>query len=346
MVWQNSRLESLCEVFTDGDWIETKHQSSGGIRLIQTGNVGEGLFKNRRDKSRFISEKTFSTLNCNEIYQGDCLVSRLPDPVGRSCIIPECEDRLITAVDCTILRFYKDKLLSEFFNYYSQSNTYLSAVESQTSGATRKRISRKNLGCVNIPHPLIPEQKRIVAILDKAFADIDRARAITEQNLKNARELFDSYLNQRLAHVCSQAPIQTLACITELIVDCEHKTAPTQPEGFPSIRTPNIGKGELILENVKRVSKETYDNWTKREVPLSGDLILAREAPAGNVAVIPNGQFVCLGQRTVLIRPIDKLLLLGIFFVTSDKSKETISSITRRNSTAHKYEGYSSTTNS
>ncbi len=44
--------------------------------------------------------------------------------------------------------------------------------------------------------PLIPEQKRIVAILDQAFADIEQARAKTEQNLKNARELFESYLQQ------------------------------------------------------------------------------------------------------------------------------------------------------
>jgi len=156
--------------------------------------------------------------------------------------------------------------------------------------------------------PPIPEQKRIVAILDQVFADIEQARAKTEQNLKNARELFGSCLNGRLIAICSRTPTQTLSCITELVVDCEHKTAPTQEKGFPSIRTPNIGKGELILDNVKRVSKETYDLWTKRSIPQPRDLILAREAPAGNVGVIPDGQQVCLGQRTVLIRPIKDIV--------------------------------------
>ncbi|MEG3876672.1 restriction endonuclease subunit S [Microcoleus sp. herbarium7] len=101
----------------------------------------------------------------------------------------------------------------------------------------------------------------------------------------------------------AQIKTKTLNDICELIVDCEHKTAPTQVKGYPSIRTPNIGRGRLILDNVNRVSEETYKAWTKRAIPQADDLILAREAPIGNVAIIPNNLKVCLGQRTVLIRP-------------------------------------------
>ena len=100
----------------------------------------------------------------------------------------------------------------------------------------------------------------------------------------------------------TQIKTKTLNDVCELIVDCEHKTAPIQAIGYPSIRTPNIGKGRLILDNVNRVSEETYKAWTKRAIPQAGDLILAREAPIGNVAIIPNNVKVCLGQRTVLIR--------------------------------------------
>lgn len=91
--------------------------------------------------------------------------------------------------------------------------------------------------------------------------------------------------------------------VCELIIDCEHKTAPTQEAGYPSIRTPNIGRGRFILEGVNRVSEETYQLWTRRAVPQPGDLIMAREAPVGNVAMIPPGLQPCLGQRTLLIRP-------------------------------------------
>jgi type I restriction enzyme, S subunit len=95
---------------------------------------------------------------------------------------------------------------------------------------------------------------------------------------------------------------KTLKEVCEIIIDCEHKTAPTQLIGYPSIRTPNIGKGRLILDGVNRVSEETYRQWTQRAIPKTGDLILAREAPIGNVAIIPSNLKVCLGQRTVLIR--------------------------------------------
>jgi type I restriction enzyme S subunit len=96
---------------------------------------------------------------------------------------------------------------------------------------------------------------------------------------------------------------QKLSDICEFIIDCEHKTAPTQVTGYPSIRTPNIGRGRLILDDVNRVSEETYKDWTRRAEPKGGDLILAREAPVGNVAMIPKNIKVCLGQRTVLMRP-------------------------------------------
>ena len=96
---------------------------------------------------------------------------------------------------------------------------------------------------------------------------------------------------------------KTLNDVCEFIVDCLHKTAPTQSEGYPSVRTPNVGRGRLVLENVNRVSDEVYAEWTKRAVPRPGDLILAREAPAGNVAMVREGQTVCLGQRTVHLRP-------------------------------------------
>ena len=69
--------------------------------------------------------------------------------------------------------------------------------------------------------------------------------------------------------------------VCELIVDCPHSTANDEGAGYPLIRTPNVGKGRLILDGVHRVSKQVYDVRNARAVPKAGDLILAREAPAG-----------------------------------------------------------------
>ena len=100
-----------------------------------------------------------------------------------------------------------------------------------------------------------------------------------------------------------------LTQITLLIEDCPHSTAKDEGKGFPLVRTPNIGFGRLNLDGVHRVSKKIYDERNARAVPQANDLIFAREAPAGNIAVIQEGEKVCLGQRTVLLRPITHCVL-------------------------------------
>lgn len=192
--WETKSLADVCALFADGDWVESKDQSSSGIRLIQTGNVGEGIYKDRAEKARYISEATFKRLRCTEIVQGDCLVSRLPDPVGRSCILPNTGERMITAVDCTILRFKPGQILPTFFNLFSQSDDYLNRVSKECTGTTRNRISRTNLGQIQIPIPPLDEQRRIVQKLDEAFAWLAKAKENAEKNLQNARALFESHL--------------------------------------------------------------------------------------------------------------------------------------------------------
>ena len=91
--------------------------------------------------------------------------------------------------------------------------------------------------------------------------------------------------------------------ICELIVDCPHSTAYDEGTGYPLVRTPNIGRGRLIYSGMHRVCEEVYNKRNARAIPQTNDLIFAREATAGNVALIQEGEKVCLGQRTVLIRP-------------------------------------------
>jgi type I restriction enzyme S subunit len=306
MEWPKAQLASLCEVFTDGDWIESKSQSPEGVRLIQTGNVGEGNFKDRRDKSRFISEETFDDLKCCEIFEGDCLVSRLPDPVGRSCILPKSGDRMITAVDCTILRFKKDKLTPEFFNYFSQSLLYLNTVESLTSGATRKRISRKNLGLVEIPTPPIPEQKRIVAILDQAFADIEQARAKTEQNLKNARELFESYLQQVFSQRGEGWVEKKIGDLTALIT----KGSSPKWQGINYVEEPgilfvtseNVGVNQMIYKKTKYV-EEAFNTKGPKSILSKGDVLTnIVGASIGRTAIFDRDDVANINQAVCLMR--------------------------------------------
>jgi type I restriction enzyme, S subunit len=100
--------------------------------------------------------------------------------------------------------------------------------------------------------------------------------------------------------------VPTLNDVCSLIADCEHKTAPEAKPGREfgySIGTPNIRSGRMMLSSAKRVDEETFWSWSTRAVPQKNDIILTREAPAGEAAIVDGTVPVCLGQRTVLLRP-------------------------------------------
>jgi type I restriction enzyme S subunit len=104
---------------------------------------------------------------------------------------------------------------------------------------------------------------------------------------------------------------------SQLLVDCHNKTAPYTDSGIPIIRTTNIREREFRFEGLRYVNEDTYDYWSRRCPPESGDIMFTREAPMGEAAIIPKGVKWCLGQRTMLIRPMheyvsNKFILLAL----------------------------------
>ena len=158
--WVTKKLGDLCDLFTDGDWIESKDQSASGIRLLQTGNVGINAFIDKADKARWISLDTFERLKCEEVFDGDILISRLPEPAGRACIVPKLSHRAITAVDCTIVRTSKS-CDPAFLVQHCSLDSYFETVNNYLGGGTRQRISRSVLGKFFIQTPKFEEQQKI-----------------------------------------------------------------------------------------------------------------------------------------------------------------------------------------
>src|SRR5262245_5187532 len=88
------------------------------------------------------------------------------------------------------------------------------------------------------------------------------------------------------------------------IVDCLNRTAPTVvgPTPYRMIRTTNVRDGFIDLDDVKYVEEPVYRKWTRRQVPQRGDVILTREAPLGEAALVRDDAGIFLGQRLVSYR--------------------------------------------
>ncbi|MDP1519352.1 restriction endonuclease subunit S [Porticoccus litoralis] len=286
-MWNTVKLGDVCSVFTDGDWIETKDQSSEGIRLIQTGNVKTGAFAERKDKARYISEKTFMRLNCTEVKEGDILVSRLPEPVGRACVIPKLKEKAITAVDCTVIRT-KESVLPTYLNYYMQSPQYFSAVQEKVTGATRQRISRKNLGEVLVTLPPLAKQQRIVAKLDAAFAKIDSAIKLVEAKQANAEKLKASLLAASLTSNDALCKTVKLGDVCKIVNGGTPKSnVKMYWEGDIQWLTPkDMGKidGKYVDLTERQITKDGLNNSSAKLVP-ENSVILSCRAPIGHVFI-------------------------------------------------------------
>lgn len=137
--------------------------------MVQTGNVGVAEYLDKPNNKKWISAETFDRLHCEEVFPGDILISRLPEPAGRACIMPLLGTKMITAVDCTIVRTAPD-VSNMFLVQYLSSQSYFDEVNTCLAGGTRQRISRSNLAEFDVP---IPSEKTEQDVIGAFFGYLD-----------------------------------------------------------------------------------------------------------------------------------------------------------------------------
>lgn len=183
--WKLHTLDEIMHgsLFSDGDWVESKDQDpSGSVRLIQLADIGEGVFRDR--SNRWLNEPTAERLGCTYLHKDDVLIARMPDPIGRTCLMPYLESLSVTAVDVCILRPNPNSLFAPWLMWRINSPSFRIRVEALQSGTTRKRISRKNLSTISIALPPLEDQKQIVAVIEERFSRINAAKASLERCLQ------------------------------------------------------------------------------------------------------------------------------------------------------------------
>jgi type I restriction enzyme S subunit len=196
--WVETTLLELAlgkkDLFDDGDWIESEHITTEGVRLIQTGNIGIGCYA-EKDEKKFIFESSFVALRCKEVREGDLLICRLADPAGRACVLPDIgEQKIVTSVDVTIFRPPSSIANRVFLANLFSTGQWFREVSDRSGGTTHKRISRGALGRLRVQIPKFPEQTAIADIL----ADMDAELAELESQLTKTRAIKQGMMQKLL----------------------------------------------------------------------------------------------------------------------------------------------------
>ncbi|WP_418642393.1 restriction endonuclease subunit S [Vibrio chaetopteri] len=333
--WQSSSLDKIVPhdaTISDGDWVESKDQDPNGtVRLIQLADIGDGNFRNK--SQRFMNNEAACRLNCSFLKEGDLLVARMPDPLGRACLFPGIGQNAVTVVDVCFIRETSISAISNTLLKHWFNSPYIRGVISaNASGSTRKRITRKKLEKFEFPVPPLAEQKRIVKKLDEVLAQVDTIKA----RLEGIPDLLKRFRQSVLAAAVSgklteewrgdtkQAAERTLnlpqswqlKSANEVCSKVQSGSTPrndpfNQNGTVPFLKVYNIVNQEIDFDYKPQfVTTETHADKLKRSIAYPGDVLMNIVGPPlGKVAIVTT-QYPewNLNQAITLFRANDELL--------------------------------------
>lgn len=326
---------SLNSLFIDGDWIETEHIKEEGIRYLTSGNVGVGVFKEQGDGH--INAESFKTLKCLEVIPGDLMISRLNKPLGRSCIVPQTENKYVVAVDNVILRPNKniDKL---FLNYLMNTDGYAAEADLVSRGATMKRISRSILGELWITLPPYSEQKEIVSCLDIQCSKIDSIITKIEKQIS----LLQDYKKSLITEVVTKGLDPTMPMrdsgvewigdipdhwvLKKLNYLAKFKTGGTPSENigideegeYPWFTASDMDNGLTLLKSSKYISYEAVKSNRYKLFP-SNSILLVCIASVGKIGITLTDSYSNQQITAIIPHNIEPQYLLYFLVSISEK---------------------------
>lgn len=302
--WEITRVKYLAQdtdsIFIDGDWIESDIIVESGVRYLTTGNVGAGYFKEQG--SGYITEETFKKLNCLKVLPGDLMISRLNEPIGRACIVPDTEEKYVVAVDNVILR-PDDNYNKKYLMYCMNTDGYANAGKEAARGATMQRVSRTLLGGFYVPVASKEEQQLIAEFLDDKVGKIDEILV----DLNNQVEILSKYKKSVITQAVTKGLNPDVAMKDSGIeqIGLLPKEWDIKPIKYLCTMQPVVNKkglrnedlvSFLPMDHVKNgyfINDESLleNNNSSYTEFNNGDIIMAKVTPCfenGNIAIVDN----------------------------------------------------------
>jgi len=295
-----SKIIGKTGVFIDGDWVESKDQEpNGDVRLIQLADIGDGVFINK--SNRFLTSEKAKDLKCTFLKQGDLLIARMPDPLGRSCIFPGINMPCVTVVDICIVRPDANIADSEWLKFLINSYDFRNKINKYITGTTRQRISRGNLEKLSFGLPPLHDQLHIANLLSKAENLISQRKqsiALLDEFLKSTfLEMFGDFKEM------STSKLDFLGDNISYLTSGSRGWAQYYSEsGAKFLRIQNIGGGIIRMDNLIHVNPPDSAEADRTRVK-EGDLLISITADLGRTSVIPKdfGE-AYINQHLALIR--------------------------------------------
>jgi len=267
---------SDAEVFTDGDWVESKDQDPGGdVRLTQLADVGDGRWINK--SARFLTSEKAKQLRCTYLKPGDLLVARMPDPLGRCCVFPGDPMPCVTVVDVCVIRPNQEKIDNRYLMHVINSPRGRQGIARHITGTTRQRISRKNLGKVEISLPPLAEQKRIAGILDAA----DALRAKRRESIAQLDTLIQSTFLEMFGDPVTNPMRWDVKSLADSVIvqgGFAFKSKDFCEEGIRLVKISNVHSGNLLWDEIDCVPAPYLQRYKDFSLQ-PGDVVIALTRP-------------------------------------------------------------------
>ncbi|MBS0181697.1 MAG: restriction endonuclease subunit S [Nitrospira sp.] len=304
--WKTKRLGEVCSFLNRG--ISPRYLKSGGICVLNQKCIRDHRVS--YEPSRRHDGRAKKVGNERLIQAGDVLVNSTgTGTLGRVAQLRETPPEP-TTVDShvTIVRPVPGKFYSEFFGYMLV--VIEDAIKEAGAGCGgQTELARSVLAekfSVHYPESL-PEQQRIVGILDEAFAGIACAKANAEKNLHNARALFESHLQSVFTQRGKEWVETTLSKATGGIFtgpfgSLLHKSDYVE-DGIPLVNPAHITKTGFEPDLWKTVS-ETTARRLSTYILHAGDIVLGRRGEMGRCALVTEAEdgWLC-GTGSFFVRP-------------------------------------------
>ena len=277
-----------------------------------------------RDSLMITSSATVSAANAPSrakkiITQGDVIFATTRPTLRRVAKVSSDYDCQICSTGFTVMRPEGGKLDTSYLFYYIQTEFFMERMEKLQRGASYPAVTDTDVKGSEIPIPPLSEQEEIVQVLDTAFAAIDQAKANIEQNIANAKELFQSKLNQIFSQKGEGWVEEALIKVTSFI-DYRGRTPKKTEEGIRLLTAKNVRMGYLKRNPEEFIAEAAFDDWMTRGIPTKGDVLFTTEAPLANVTLLDTDEKIALAQRIITICP-DRDILTGEYLSYCLQSK-------------------------